>query len=264
LRRRSSASPTRSIRIERAEIAAGGGRVIVAGTLAPALEASIEVSDLQLAMAPTSCPMCSGGPGVGHATLSGSLEAPQARFVLTGRDVSVAALRDYGLPPLALEVQGDFAEQNLTFLSTARGPAPTELAIAGTVSLGEPAPGRRDGARPVPSTLASDELAEAGLRLDAVLEVDLRLAGPLDNIAITGAVTTANATFGDAEGASSCATPAAASCWPTALRASSSCRAPPAGTARHRSPARSPPPPRTRPTSPSSWNAAPTATARCW
>jgi translocation and assembly module TamB len=113
-----------SIRIERAEIAAGGGRVIVAGSLSPALEASIEVSDLQLAMAGDLVPdVAPTGVVSGTLALSGSLEAPQARFVLTGSDVSVAALRDYGLPPLALEVQGDFAGQDLTFLSTARGPA---------------------------------------------------------------------------------------------------------------------------------------------
>jgi translocation and assembly module TamB len=52
----------------------------------------------------------------------------------------------------------------------------------------------------VPSALASDRLAEAGLRLDADLDLDLRLAGPLETVAVTGAVTTSEATFGDAEG----------------------------------------------------------------
>jgi translocation and assembly module TamB len=68
------------------------------------------------------------------------------------------------------------------------------------VSLGEPARVDVTVRGQVPSTLVGDALAEAGLRLDAVLDVDLAVAGPLDNIAITGAVTTANASFGDAEG----------------------------------------------------------------
>jgi translocation and assembly module TamB len=190
-----------TIRIERAEIATGGGRVIVAGALAPTLEASIELSDLPLAMATDFVPdLAPAGTLSGVVTLTGSLEAPRARFALTGQDVSVAALRDYGLPPLGLEVQGDFAEQHLTFISTARGPQPTELAIGGTVSLREPNRVDVTVRGQVPSALAADLLAESGLRLDAVLDLDLRVAGPLDAVAITGAVTTANATFGDAEG----------------------------------------------------------------
>jgi translocation and assembly module TamB len=190
-----------SIRIERAEIAAGGGRLIVAGSLSPTLEASVEVSDLQLAIARDLVPdVAPTGVVSGTLVLSGSLEAPQARFALAGSDVSVAALRDYGLPPLALEVQGDLVGQNLTFLSTARGPAATELAIGGTVSLGEGPRVDVTVRGRAPSTLVGDALAEAGLRLDAVLDIDLAVAGPLDNIAITGAVTTANASFGDAEG----------------------------------------------------------------
>ena len=190
-----------SIRIERAEIATGGGRVIVAGALAPTLEASIELSDLPLAMAADFVPdMAPAGTLSGVVTLTGSLEAPQARFALTGRDVSVAALRDYGLPPLGLEVQGDVAGQHLTFISTARGPQPTELTIGGTVSLREPNRVDVTVRGRVPSALAADLLAQSGLRLDAVLDLDLAVAGPLDAVAITGAVTTANATFGDAEG----------------------------------------------------------------
>jgi translocation and assembly module TamB len=78
-----------SIRIERAEIAAGGGRLIVAGSLSPALEASIEVSDLQLALASDLIPdVAPTGVVSGTLVLTGSLEAPQARFALTGSDVS--------------------------------------------------------------------------------------------------------------------------------------------------------------------------------
>jgi translocation and assembly module TamB len=190
-----------SIRIDRAEIATGGGRVVVAGALAPRLDARIELSDLPLAMAADFVPdLAPAGILSGTVTLAGSLEAPQARFELAGRDVSVAALRDYGLPPLALQAQGDFAEQHLTFISTARGPEPTELAIGGTVSLRQPNRVDVTVRGRVPSTLAADELARAGVRLDAVLDVDLRVAGPLDAIAVTGAVTTAGATLGDAEG----------------------------------------------------------------
>jgi translocation and assembly module TamB len=112
----------------------------------------------------------------------------------------MAALRDYGLPPLGLEIQGDFARGQLTFISTARGPQPTEVAVAGTVSLNDA--GRVDVTvrGQVPSALIGDRLVEAGARLDAVLDLDLSVTGPLDSVAVTGAIATANATFGDAEG----------------------------------------------------------------
>jgi translocation and assembly module TamB len=189
------------VNIERAEFAADGGRVIVAGTLAPGLDANIELANLPLAVVAKLMPdLAPAGVVSGTATLSGSAEAPRARFQLSGRDVSVAMLAEQGLPPLALEVQGDLAEQHLTFTSTARGPQATDLTIAGTVSLRAPHQVGVTVRGSVSSALASDRLAEAGLRLEAMIEVDLRLTGPLETVAVAGTVTTANATFGDVEG----------------------------------------------------------------
>ena len=189
------------IRIERAEFSAGGGRMSVAGTLAPALDASIEIGDLPLAMAAGLMPEAApAGRLSGSVAVSGSLAAPRARFELNGREVSMAALRNQGVGPLALDVKGDVAEQHVTFIAAASGPQAIELAVSGTVSLLAPHQVDVSLSGRLPSAPASDRLAEAGVRLDAVLDVDLRLAGPLDAVAISGAVTTENASFGDAEG----------------------------------------------------------------
>lgn len=190
-----------TLAVGRAELAVGDGRLVIAGALSPGLDLDVEVRDLPLSLAAAALPdLAPAGRLSGAAVLSGSLDDPQATFRFTGREVSLAASRDYGLPPLALEAAGELAERRLVFNASASGPGATQLAVSG--ALDWPAVAQVDIAvrGMASSAIVADRLAEAGLRLDARLTLDLRLSGPPDALSVTGTVTTADATFGDIDG----------------------------------------------------------------
>ncbi|WP_062111453.1 translocation/assembly module TamB domain-containing protein [Aureimonas sp. AU40] len=195
-----------TVRIETARVDVGSGRLEATGSVGRALDLQLQLVDFPAALANGVRPgLGASGTLNGTATATGSISNPDARFQLTGRDLTAAPLRQSGVRPLALDVAGTYADGTARFergridvgdgsldlsgtvgraldLSLTLDRLPVALANAARPDLD--ARGTLSGTARATGSLSAPN-AEFDLRADAVSVAQTRQAGapPIDAVA---------------------------------------------------------------------------------
>ncbi|WP_427025720.1 translocation/assembly module TamB domain-containing protein [Aureimonas ureilytica] len=100
-----------TVRLETARVDVGSGRLEATGSVGRDLDLQLRIVDLPAALADAARPgLGASGTINGTATATGSISNPDARFALTGRDLSAAPLRQSGLRPVQLDVAGTYGD----------------------------------------------------------------------------------------------------------------------------------------------------------
>ena len=114
----------------------GGGRVIARGSIARTLDLGVTVSQLPLSIANLVRPELGlGGTVNAEATISGTRDAPQARFTLAGRNIVATALRQAGQQSIDIDATGSTTGQRLSIEARATSPQGLRARVTGGVPL---------------------------------------------------------------------------------------------------------------------------------
>ncbi|HUG63347.1 MAG TPA: translocation/assembly module TamB domain-containing protein, partial [Methylomirabilota bacterium] len=192
----------RAVSIPQATIAVGSGRITAEGTVGDALDLRLAIDRLPLSLANAVQPdLGAAGTLSGTVTVAGSTAAPTATYDVRATGVSAAALRQAGVPDLAVEASGGYAADAVTLDATATGGG-LSLTASGRVPLGG---GALDlaVAGDVPLGLADPFLAERGARLSGAASVQLQVGGPLSQPTVAGSIAVDGASFVDPQTATS-------------------------------------------------------------
>lgn len=180
-------------------IAADQGRVALSGTIGDRLDLNVDIRNLPLQTAEIFVPNLGlAGTVNGTAAVTGTTSNPSGTYRLTLAGLATAQTRQAGLPPLGIEAQGRLADQRIGIdARVAAGRAGT-FQVSGSVpieaadELALRISGRTDLA------IANTFLSASGQRLTGAANLDLSIAGTINDPRVQGNVTLANGSFSDA------------------------------------------------------------------
>lgn len=138
-----------------------------------------------------------GGTLSGEAQIGGPIARPTAQFALRGTGVRANALTEAGLSALEIGANGSFAGETLT-LTSFNATDPTGLAVSGSGRVPLSGSGLNvslEGGAPL--SLANRQLASRGARVGGTARFALRIAGSARNPAISGRISTDDASYAD-------------------------------------------------------------------
>lgn len=125
-----------SIAIDALAIDVAGGRIAANGRVADTLDLNVTIARLPLSIANLVRPdLDLGGTLDGQATVSGTRDAPNARFSLTGDAITAAALRQAGQSSLTIRASGNTSGQRLNLDANVSSPEGLRAAVRGGVPL---------------------------------------------------------------------------------------------------------------------------------
>nr|WP_245419602.1 translocation/assembly module TamB domain-containing protein [Phyllobacterium salinisoli] len=159
----------------------GGGRISLRGEVADALNLSVAIRDLPLAIANTVRPdLGLGGTVNGTANITGTRAKPDVAFDINARSVTAAQLREAGVDALHLEARGSSTADRLNVDGQVTGSNGLNARVAGGVPLGQ------GGDLALDVNLASLPLAAfngvaKGQDLTGTVSGTARVTGPLRN-----------------------------------------------------------------------------------
>lgn len=138
-----------------------------------------------------------GGSLSGEARIGGPIARPTAQFALRGTGIRANALTQAGLSALEMGVNGSFAGDTLTLTSfNASGPSGLTVTGGGRVPLsGSGLNVSVEGGAPL--SIANRQLASRGARAGGTARFALRIAGSTRNPAISGRISTNDASYAD-------------------------------------------------------------------
>ena len=115
-----------------------GGQVTAQGEIGQSLNVAVGLTRVPLSIANTIRPdLALGGVLDGQATISGTRQAPQANFNLTGRDITAAALREAGISSLAVEATGATRGELLNLNARMTSPNGLNATVRGDVPFSQ-------------------------------------------------------------------------------------------------------------------------------
>ncbi|MEO4000064.1 translocation/assembly module TamB domain-containing protein [Mesorhizobium sp. CAU 1732] len=125
-----------NITIDTLALDVAGGRISANGTIADTLDLDVSVARLPLSIANLVRPdLGLGGTLDGTATVTGTREAPNARFDLTGTAITAAALKQAGQSSLNIRAAGQTAGQRLDIDASVTSPEGLRASARGGVPL---------------------------------------------------------------------------------------------------------------------------------
>ncbi|MFC6486948.1 translocation/assembly module TamB domain-containing protein [Nitratireductor sp. GCM10026969] len=125
-----------TITFEPVDIDIAGGRVSAEGEIGRDLDVAVSLADVPLSIANTVRPdLALGGTLDGEATISGTRDAPQATFNLTGRNIVAAALSQAGIASLTVDATGNMRGETLVVDARVTSPGGVSATISGDVPL---------------------------------------------------------------------------------------------------------------------------------
>ncbi|WP_127753822.1 translocation/assembly module TamB domain-containing protein [Devosia sp. 1566] len=178
----------------------GSGSITATGSAGDVLDIALEVNSLPLSIANAVAPdLGLAGTLDGQARITGSGSDPQVQFTARGAGINAAAIRDYGVAPLALTAEGSFGGGVVRLGSVqANGAGGLTVSGSGSVPLaGEGLDLRLQGAAPL--TLANRFVADRGAQLSGTVQLDAQVRGSLQAPQFGGSVSTSNAGYVDPE-----------------------------------------------------------------
>ncbi|WP_102960008.1 translocation/assembly module TamB domain-containing protein [Mangrovicella endophytica] len=120
--------------IASAKATVGDGNLMASGTVGRTLDLSVRLADIPVGLVNG---FVSGldatGTISGDATATGSIDAPQARFALTGTGITAATVKAGKVPPISLDVAGTYAGDSATIERARATVGSGSLSARGTV-----------------------------------------------------------------------------------------------------------------------------------
>ena len=166
--------------VDRLAIDVAGGRIEADGTVGDRLDLDLAITALPLEIANLVRPdLGLGGRIDGTAQVSGTREAPDVAFQLTGRQIAASALRSAGLSTLSVDASGTSSANRLVVDASVTSPEGLSARVAGAVPLD-------DGQMALDVTLSSFPLAilnavAPGQDLSGTITGQARATGTLSN-----------------------------------------------------------------------------------
>lgn len=180
------------------ELAVGSGRITATGSAGQNLDIALNVSAFPLSIANTIAPdLGLAGTVSGTAQISGAASDPRASFSVEANGINAAAISEFGIAPLTLSAQGNFAD-NVVTLAQARasGSGGLSATAQGTIPLeGAGLNVAVNGSAPL--SLANRFVADRGAQVSGTANLDARVTGRLDDPQFSGTVSVANGEFID-------------------------------------------------------------------
>ncbi|MDQ0448977.1 translocation/assembly module TamB domain-containing protein [Methylobacterium aerolatum] len=184
--------------IENLSVAAGAGRVEVAGRAGRDLDLTVRIHALPLALARIAAPdLALSGTLEGEAVLHGPATRPEGRYSVRASRVVAPQTRSAGLPPIDAEAKGTLSEGQAQIdgkVSAGRGVA---LTLAGSIPIepGGPLGVRAKGT--LDAALANSLLSVGGQSVTGRVAIDGGATGTLAAPRAEGSATLAGGTFTD-------------------------------------------------------------------
>lgn len=164
--------------IEPLELQLGAGSLSVSGKAGEVIDIGAELKQVPLNLANAFLPSLGlGGTLSGKLSATGSADAPQASWNLTGTGLTAAELRKNGLTSLALTSKGSLKDNRIdqsTSVSDANG---LKLDASGTVGVAAPNNLAIKVSGTVPTATARRPLLEAGLRAEGSISINGTVSG---------------------------------------------------------------------------------------
>lgn len=183
-----------TLRLESAQLAVGGGDVVVSGQIGDVYDLSVRVRNVSVGLADAIRPdLGLSGTVSGTARITGPRSDPSASFTLSGRALSLRMLAGFGATPFSLELSGRY-QGGMLVIAHGRVDAPRGIGadISGRMPL-VGANGRIVVSANVPLGLAERMLAGRGTQLNGRLRVDAVITGSLARPNFSGNVSTRGA-----------------------------------------------------------------------
>ncbi|WP_309086063.1 translocation/assembly module TamB domain-containing protein [Chelativorans sp.] len=169
-----------TVRFEPVQLDVAGGRVTAQGEIGQALNVALGLERVPLSIVNAIRPdLALAGTLDGQATISGTREAPQASFRVTGRGIAAAALRQAGIPSLGVEASGTTRGQMLGLNASMTSPNGLNATVSGDVPLGQGRMALDVGLRSFPLSLLNARIP--GQDLGGTLTGSARVTGSLAN-----------------------------------------------------------------------------------
>ena len=173
------------------------GRVTVSGSAGDQLALDVSLAALPLAIAEKVAP--SGETPTGQlnltAKISGTSASPVAQWQGDVSGLTVRSTRQAGVPDLAINTSGRFADNAITMQNRLTGGG-ADLTVNGAVGLTRQTLDI-DANGSIPFSLAARSLADAGLQLEGSATVSAKVTGGFASPNINGTITTSGARFSE-------------------------------------------------------------------
>ena len=116
----------------------GGGSLVAEGSAGETLDLSLDITDLPLDLANLVQPgLGLSGSVNGTARATGSRASPDIRFEVAASDLSGAATRAAGLPPISVDATGETSDGRLALDASVAGAGGLAASAQGSVPLGD-------------------------------------------------------------------------------------------------------------------------------
>lgn len=126
----------RTITIDTFALDVAGGSVRADGVLADTLDLEVEITELPLSIANTVMPdLDAAGMVDGTATVTGTRDAPEIDFEMTGRNLTAAPLRQRGLPAVNMSAAGQTTGERVEIVARLTAPGGIAVDAKGSIPL---------------------------------------------------------------------------------------------------------------------------------
>lgn len=185
------------VRVSDLEVRSGQGRLRLSGAAGSRLDLAATIQNFPLAIADLAAPgLGLAGTLSGEANISGAAASPDGRYRLNIAGLSLPAMANAGLQPLAIAASGALGQGRVTTDATIRGQNNLTMRVQGSAPLGD---GNLDLSvtGPIDLGIANAMLSASGQVLTGTANVDLRIGGTTAAPSIGGNVRLANGRFVD-------------------------------------------------------------------
>lgn len=187
-----------SARIEGLVIAAGSGRVSVAGKVGPDLDVTVGIRALPLALARIAAPSLSvSGTLDGEAAIRGSSARPEGRYALSVSKLVTPQTRQAGLPPVDAKAGGTLNDGRAGIdgrISAGRG---AEMTVSGSVPVAATGAISLKARGSLDAALANSLLSAGGQRVGGRVAIDAGLSGTVAAPRVEGSAVLSGGSFTD-------------------------------------------------------------------
>ncbi|AXS41627.1 translocation/assembly module TamB domain-containing protein [Breoghania sp. L-A4] len=181
--------------IETVSLALGSGFATISGTAGDTLDVKVKLDAVPVALVNAVAPGFGlAGSLSGSASVTGAASDPTAQWSVRWSDVSASAVAGFGLPATTLNSEGQFKANTVTHTTVLGVGSSGTMTAKGSVALADAPRLDMTVTGTLPFAIAQRTLTRSGLRLDGAAALDLRIGGTAASPAISGTITTRDAT----------------------------------------------------------------------
>ncbi len=185
------------VAFERFAIAAGKGRLTIAGKAGATLDITAQATAVPLSVADIVAPgLGLEGTLDGKVQLAGPSTAPRGSYALTLAKVGTRQAREAGLPSVDVKATGALADGRATVDASATAAKTGTLRLTGSLPIGEGALDLKLRG-PLDAAVVNGVLATEGRRVTGRLTIDLGVTGTVANPKLAGSAALSGGTFED-------------------------------------------------------------------